>query len=358
MTQGRPPRIAFYAPLKPPDHDTPSGDRTIARGLMHALAQLGAVELVSRFRSREARGDTTAQAALVAEADRIAKGLIAKGAVWDSWITYHNYYKAPDLIGPRVCAALGIPYHLVEASRAPKRLHGPWADFARRADAASDAAAVIFYFTGRDLPELEKARPETQKLVHLRPFLDRDSLPEGSFRSAGKTLLAVGMLRRGDKLASYRNLAAALHFVKSDGWSLRIVGDGPAGAEVQDLFAPFGKRITFVGALDAAGVATEMSAADVFVWPGVNEAFGMVYIEAQAAGLMVVAEDRVGVRDVVGPAGILTPPDDAKAFGAAIDQAFDKGPQDSVQRRYAQQHLRGAAVETLAGAVQFKEATQ
>ncbi|GGA19764.1 glycosyltransferase family 4 protein [Neptunicoccus cionae] len=358
MTKGHAPRIAFYAPLKPPNHDTPSGDRTIARALMHALKGLGAVELVSSFRSREPAGDAAAQAALVAKADRIAKDLIAKGPVWDAWITYHNYYKAPDLIGPKVCAARGIPYHLVEASRAPKRLLGPWADFARRADAASDAAAVIFYFTGRDLPELEKARPVPQKLVHLRPFLDRDTLPEESKKPAGKTLLAVGMLRKGDKLASYRNLAAALHFVKTDGWSLRIVGGGPAQAEVRALFAPFDARITYVGALDAAGVAAEMAAADVFVWPGVNEAFGMVYIEAQAAGLVVVAENRAGVRDVVGPAGFLTPPDDAKAFGAAIDQAFHRGPQDTSVRRYAQQHLRGAAIKTLAGAVQFKEATQ
>lgn len=358
MTQGCPPRIAFYAPLKPPTHDTPSGDRTIARSLMHALEGLGTVELVSTFRSREADGDAAAQDALVAEADRIAQGLIAKGPVWDAWVTYHNYYKAPDLIGPQVCAALGIPYHLVEASRAPKRLQGPWADFARRADAASDAAAVIFYFTGRDLPELEKARPKAQELVHLRPFLDRDTLPDVSGRAAGKTLLAVGMLRRGDKLASYRNLAAALHFVETEGWNMRIVGSGPAELEVRNLFAPFGKRITFLGSLDDGGVAREMGAADLFVWPGVNEAFGMVYIEAQAAGLVVVAEDRAGVRDVVGPSGFLTPPDDAEAFGAAIDQASSRGPQGRAVRQYAQQHLRGAAIKTLAGAVQFKEETQ
>ena len=34
-------RIAFYAPLKPPDHPVPSGDRRMARLLMAALATAG-----------------------------------------------------------------------------------------------------------------------------------------------------------------------------------------------------------------------------------------------------------------------------------------------------------------------------
>jgi len=37
------------------------------------------------------------------------------------------------------------------------------------------------------------------------------------------------------------------------------------------------------------------------LWPGVNEAFGMVYLEAQAAGIPVAAQDRPGVRDVLAP---------------------------------------------------------
>ena len=45
-------RIAFYAPLKPPDHPIASGDRTVARMLLAAL-KLGGhdVGLASRFRS-------------------------------------------------------------------------------------------------------------------------------------------------------------------------------------------------------------------------------------------------------------------------------------------------------------------
>ena len=48
-------QIAFYAPLKPPDHPVPSGDRRVAQLLWQAL-QMGGHEpvLASRFRSRDA----------------------------------------------------------------------------------------------------------------------------------------------------------------------------------------------------------------------------------------------------------------------------------------------------------------
>ena len=51
-------RVAFYAPLKPPDHPTPSGDRRVARLLMEALKAGGHMPmLVSHLRSRDSEGD-------------------------------------------------------------------------------------------------------------------------------------------------------------------------------------------------------------------------------------------------------------------------------------------------------------
>lgn len=50
-------RIAFHAPLKPPDSDRPSGDRTMARLLVRALGRGGhQVEIASRMRSRDGTG--------------------------------------------------------------------------------------------------------------------------------------------------------------------------------------------------------------------------------------------------------------------------------------------------------------
>ncbi|HJS32647.1 MAG TPA: glycosyltransferase family 1 protein, partial [Alphaproteobacteria bacterium] len=47
-------RIVFYAPLKPPDHPVPSGDRRMAQLLIAACESAGhEVELAARFRSYE-----------------------------------------------------------------------------------------------------------------------------------------------------------------------------------------------------------------------------------------------------------------------------------------------------------------
>ena len=64
--------IAFYAPMKPPDHPAPSGDRRIARLLIQALERAGhRVELASRFCSRDPQGDPERQSRL----SRIGQGL-------------------------------------------------------------------------------------------------------------------------------------------------------------------------------------------------------------------------------------------------------------------------------------------
>src|SRR6266849_2463197 len=58
-------RIAFYAPLKPPTHGTPSGDRRVAGLLMDALARAGhRVQLASTFRTYDGDGDAARQRAL------------------------------------------------------------------------------------------------------------------------------------------------------------------------------------------------------------------------------------------------------------------------------------------------------
>jgi hypothetical protein len=50
--------LAFYAPLKSPDHPTPSGDRRMARALVDALGRTGRqVEIACRLRSYDLTGD-------------------------------------------------------------------------------------------------------------------------------------------------------------------------------------------------------------------------------------------------------------------------------------------------------------
>ena len=131
-----------------------------------------------------------------------------------------------------------------------------------------------------------------------------------------------------------------------------IIGDGPARKETEAMFERFGSRVDFVGALAGDEVAARLQLADLLVWPGVGEAFGMVYLEAQAESRPVVAEDRPGVREVVRDGGWLAPPGDAQVFAAIIDRLAshpDELRQAGLRARAQVEadHLKGSASATL-----------
>jgi glycosyltransferase involved in cell wall biosynthesis len=358
-------RIAFYAPLKPPDHPVPSGDRRMAQLLMTALTARGhAVHLAARLRSRDGDGDPRRQQRLAALGAWLARRLAARYAAAapqerpQAWLTYHLYYKAPDWIGPAVAGALAIPYVVVEASLAAKRAAGPWQTGHAAVRAALDRAAAVVSFHARDEAALRGAIAQPSRLHRLRPFLDTAPLAAAAAgRAATRAalaaeldldpetpwLLAVGMMRSGDKLASYRLLAAALGRLASRPWTLLVAGDGEARAAIEDGFAPLAERVRLLGACAPGRLARLYAASDLFVWPAVNEAWGMALLEAHAAGLPAVAGDSGGVGEILrhGRTGWLVAVGDADAFAVAVAAALD----DPEERR-----RRGAAAATLAAA--------
>ncbi|SFI00364.1 glycosyltransferase [Albimonas pacifica] len=318
------PRIAFHAPMKPPEHPNPSGDRRIARLTLQALEGAGFAPFVaSSLRTLEMAGDAAAQAALAAQAQAEAARLVEalRPDPPALWFTYHSYWKAPDLVGPAVCAALRLPYVISEPIHARKRREGPWAGFAVAAERSLAAADLLLWSTARDLPSLQAL--EGARLAELAPFLDLGPPPAPRGPAAGPLrLLAVAMMRPGDKLASYAALAAALARPEAPDLRLEVIGDGAERGAVETLLAPLGARVRFRGVEpDPLRLRAAMEAADLLVWPGVNEGFGMVYLEAQAAGLPALAEDRPGPRHVLPapPHGLpLPPPGDAAAYAAVL----------------------------------------
>ncbi|MES0863965.1 glycosyltransferase family 4 protein [Ruegeria sp. SCPT10] len=348
-------RVAFYAPMKSPDSPKPSGDREMARNLMQAIgAQGDRVDLISDLRIYDKVGDAVAQHALRQAAEVEAQRLISDMPEdIDLWVTYHNYYKAPDLLGPVVAQARGIPYVQLESTRASSRLTGPWARFAQAAHTACDAAQVIFYHTANDLITLKRERFGDQALIELSPFLPIADLPPAS--TCDGPMLTVGMMRHGDKLSSYRILAEALSHLSGD-WHLNIVGDGPARPDVENLMTPFEGHITFLGQLDREVLQRVYGEASIFVWPGVNEAYGMVYLEAQAAGVPVAAQDRPGVRDVLAPADYPAAEAGAKGFARHIKSLLDDPKRrrtlgQAARTRVAARHLMPKATEVFWSAV-------
>jgi glycosyltransferase involved in cell wall biosynthesis len=358
-----PPIVAFHAPLKPPDHPVPSGDRTVGRHLLAALDEAGLrPEIASTLRSFQAEPDPLRMAEVEAKAEAEVRRLLdfygsrRPGERPRLWLTYHLYYKSPDLIGPAVSSRLSIPYVVAEGSRAPKRRVGPWSRWNALAEAALDRADLHLVLNPNDREMLEAPCPSAGRLASLPPFIDPREWPAaGADRRAGRavSLLAVAMMRDGDKLASYRLLADSLGRCMGLDWTLGIVGDGPARAAVEAFFAPLGARVQFHGqVVDRDALSRLYAGADLLVWPAVNEAFGMVFLEAAVHGCPAVAGDFGGVGGVVsqGRSGILVRPGDAGAFAEAVARLIADPAHRSRLSREARQFV--SAERSLAPASQ------
>jgi glycosyltransferase involved in cell wall biosynthesis len=339
-------RIAFYAPLKSPTHPNPSGDRRMARLLMRALVQAGHdVVLASSFRAYDRAGDTAVQLRLAAKGAKLAEALIRRWRARKApgrpraWVTYHIYHKAPDYLGPAVSAALGIPYVVVEPSVAPRKRTGPWSfgyEAALKAIGSADAALCL---NSIDPEFVRPALKRGARLEIMPPFIDVGPFARAALRRAAHRrslarklppdepwLLAVGMMRPGDKLDSYRVLARALKRLKQRRWRLVVVGSGIARGKVRTALAPLSGRVVYLGEVAGAAMPPLYAACDLYVWPAVREAYGMAILEAQAAGLPVVAGRGVGVGDVVaqGETGLLVASEDAQALTSAVARMLDE----------------------------------
>ena len=250
----------------------------MARQLMKALQLAGhQVELVSRLKCRLRKPrmlDRVAEGAR-REVEAIAARWQRDGAP-DLMLTYHVYYKSPDLIGEQLARRFDIPFVTVEASYAGKRDRDEWAPAQALSSAAIRQADLNICFTERDAEGVAKlARPEAVAIVP--PFVDFSGLtanPEPAKADATVKLLAIAMMLKGNKLQSFRLLADGLRMLEAQHWELTIVGDGAVRQDVEAMFSGLDK-VRFAGQLDGAGVAGYLADSDVLVWPGYREAFGL-----------------------------------------------------------------------------------
>jgi glycosyltransferase involved in cell wall biosynthesis len=94
-----------------------------------------------------------------------------------------------------------------------------------------------------------------------------------------------------------------------------------AGRDLERVRALAGPQTTFLGAVDDARVAELFAGSRALLFPG-EEDFGIVPVEAQAAGLPVIARDSGGARDSVrdGETGVLYPGATADGLCAGIER--------------------------------------
>ncbi|MEM9732081.1 MAG: glycosyltransferase family 4 protein [Pseudomonadota bacterium] len=330
-------KIAFYAPIKPPDHPIPSGDRLIAQNLIKAL-ELGGhnVILASRFIAYSKRPDTPTledrKRQALAEADAVVARL--KDDPSHVWLTYHPYCKAPDWLGPCVRQTLNIPYITVEAARTGQGFGNGqdlWRDWRHEAQIGMQMADLHLAFKPQDAAMLRDLMGDAAPIEMFPPFIA--PLPEPAPYPPPDTkaplLLAVGMMRPGKKEQNFRLLLEALKPLTHKDWHLVLVGDGPSRQSLKEAFAALGPdRTTFTGALPHAQVLGIMQRAALFCWPGWREPIGMVYLEAQAMGLPVIALHSMGVPLTVldGKTGLLSPENNLTGFTANIARVLENEP--------------------------------
>lgn len=128
-------------------------------------------------------------------------------------------------------------------------------------------------------------------------------------------LLYVGRLSVEKRVSWLRPLLEAIPGVR-----LALVGDGPARAALEKLFA--GTPTTFTGYLRGEALAAAYASADIFVFPAMNETLGNVVLEAMASGLPVVAPRSGGLLDHLthGYNGLLFEPHEPDDLAASVSQ--------------------------------------
>ena len=297
----------------------------MARLLIECLERSGfAVDVASHLRAFLRNPDSESDKDQLM--DEAAQEVGRLSALWDQhgapqlWFCYHPYFKSPDLIGPEMCRRFSVPYVTAEASYSPRRTRGVWGPVQEQVLASLNTAAVNICFTERDKAGLRKAS-HSAALARLKPFIDVTEFSNTKNTSQAVRLVAVAMMRSGDKMDSYLRLASALSQLTHLPWTLSVVGDGALRSDVRSAFSGIpADRIEWHGLLEQTDIAAVLAHSSLYVWPGCGEAYGLAYLEAQAAGVPVIAFNTAGVPEVVhhGYSGILTPPGDDDAYAAAI----------------------------------------
>jgi rhamnosyl/mannosyltransferase len=171
-----------------------------------------------------------------------------------------------------------------------------------------DRCQVIPY--GIDTAQFEKSDADAVRRIRAR-FGDR-------------LIISVG------RLVYYKGLEYLIRGMVDVRGTLVIIGDGPLRGKLERLAAQLGiaGKVIFAGVIDNAGVRSYYHAAALFVLASVarSEAFGIVQIEAMAAGLPVVntsIDSGVPLVSLHEQTGLTVRPADPPALAGAINRLLE-----------------------------------
>ena len=191
------------------------------------------------------------------------------------------------------------------------------------------------------------------RVVHLGTDLPSRSTGPERAAGASPTLVTVGNLIERKR---HRDVVAALPRLlpRHPGLRYRIVGDGPQRQALRALARSLGveRNVELLGRLPHAQALAIARAADVFVLPSVDEAFGVAFVEAMAGGVPAI-----GCRGVDGPEEIaaaggglwLVEPGDVAGLTARIDSLLSAPAERAELGREARMTVERAFTWTRCG---------
>jgi glycosyltransferase involved in cell wall biosynthesis len=142
--------------------------------------------------------------------------------------------------------------------------------------------------------------------------------------------LTIGFVGRLVPHRGLDTLLGALAQHRHAAWRLVVAGDGPERERLERLASELrlAARVHWVGALPPEELALRWPSWDVLVAPSRptgswNEPTGTTLLEAMAHEVAVIGSDTGALPELIGPAGIVTPPGDAAALAAALGEVLD-----------------------------------
>ncbi|MFH2019653.1 MAG: glycosyltransferase family 4 protein [bacterium] len=130
-------------------------------------------------------------------------------------------------------------------------------------------------------------------------------------------------------LSSYKNISMVIKGVSLTNASLLIIGDGEEQSKISEELSRLVNDFSWIRHVDPIDLPSYYKASDVFCFvPDPQEAFGLVYIEAMATGLPIVASDDKVRRDIIGKKGIYVDPHEPESISQGLIKAYGLGKVD------------------------------
>ncbi len=248
----------------------------------------------------------------------------------------HVQYTAPPFAPCSVVATIHdlsfehLPETFNRRSRAQLRVT------VRRTVRRAAQILTLSEFSRRDIIETYRIDPGRIAVTpgaapaHFAPVTNETELKRirETYEIGSNYILSLGSIQPRKNLIRLIEAYSCLRRVRPEVKLPALVLAGKRGWLDSEIFRVaeqngLGKEILFIGYVPERDLPTLYSGAVCFIYPSYFEGFGLPVVEAMQCGVPVIAGNRTSLPEVVGSAGLLFDPFDARALADAITRLID-----------------------------------